>query len=728
MRPFSLIQDDAAISRALGDARDNRSALASVLKMTTGVERACTEFLIRHMPQRDLRSATPAFLLEHIGWACQARTAMPWGPGLPDELFYNNVLPYGNVNERCDQWRRDFFRKCAPLVRECRTAAEAAQALNRSFFSLVGVAYHPTKRKFNHQSPYESIELKFASCTGLSILLVDACRSVAIPARLAGVPQWSTTDGNHSWVEIWDGQWFFMGAAEPGPLNVTGFLGCAAAMDSSDELHRIYAVSFAQATCRFPMVWALDDTSVNAVDVTKFYTARIQAELHVLDAPSGAPVNATVVVRRHGFLCAKAEYQRLDDGIHPVVLELPADEAFDVELIVGQNAAVKTELKTGLASHQRFALFASGAPPAQLTAEPGTIVRIAAAELPRDIGPQPLPFSVPRGYVCMRAPEPIVIDGSIDKPVWQKARWSDVFLDIEGPGRPVPRFKTRMKMLWDDQFLYIAADLEEPHVWASIAERNAVIFNDNDFEVFIDPDGDGHEYFEFEVNALNTVWNLFLNKPYKNGGEPVVREMEGQKTAVAVRGTLNKPDDTDEGWTIELAFPWAAMAPHARTQCPPRDGDQWRINFSRVEWQHDVVDGVYRRVPCAPEDNWVWSPQGVVNMHRPETWGYVQFSLQPAGTTDPFRADSTAEARWLLHHVQYAQAAHHARNGAYAGTLDALGLGPLAARGVALAQDGATFTARIAMTAQGDALVLSIGPDARIALQPAEPQPGPAAA
>jgi len=120
---------------------------------------------------------------------------------------------------------------------------------------------------------------------------------------------------------------------------------------------------------------------------------------------------------------------------------------------------------------------------------------------------------LPRGYVCQRASGAIVIDGKIDDSAWKDAEWSADFVDIEGAAKPAPRFRTRMKMLWDDEYLYIAAELLEPHVCATITKKNAVIFYDNDFEVFIDPDGDNHNYHEFEMNALNTIWELDLVKP-----------------------------------------------------------------------------------------------------------------------------------------------------------------------------------------------------------------------
>ena len=65
-------------------------------------------------------------------------------------------------------------------------------------------------------------------------------------------------------------------------------------------------------------------------------------------------------------------------------------------------------------------------------------------------------------------------------------------------------------MVWDDKYLYFAAEIEEPHVWGTLTQHDSVIFRDNDFEVFIDPNGDTHEYYEFEMNALNTGWDLFL--------------------------------------------------------------------------------------------------------------------------------------------------------------------------------------------------------------------------
>lgn len=233
---------------------------------------------------------------------------------------------------------------------------------------------------------------------------------------------------------------------------------------------------------------------------------------------------------------------------------------------------------------------------------------------------------MPARYECAFCTKPPPIDGCLDHDQWDAAPWTDDFVDIEGGDKPKPRLRTRAKMLWDKEFLYIGAEMEEPHVWATLTEHDSVIFHDNDFEVFIDPDGDALRYFEFEINALNTGWDLYLERPYRDSGTADNSwEMPGYKSAVQVKGTLNDPSDVDEGWSVTLALPWSAFAAQGGMSCPPNPGDVWRINFSRVEWQVEIVEGRYVKVPGMKEDNWVWSPQGVVDMHQPEMWGYVAF-------------------------------------------------------------------------------------------------------
>ena len=236
----------------------------------------------------------------------------------------------------------------------------------------------------------------------------------------------------------------------------------------------------------------------------------------------------------------------------------------------------------------------------------------------------------PKHYVVTKTDAKIKIDGVANEKAWSKALFTDEFIDIEGE-KVVP-YRTQVKMLWDDEFLYFYAELEEPHVWGNLKQRDTIIYWNNDFEIFIDPSDDTYNYGEIEINALNTVWDLFLDKPYRVGGKPnFYWNIPELKSAVKVHGTLNNAGDKDEMWTVEMAVP---LAPYIqlknRPKAVPKEGEIWRINFSRVQWEHDLENGSYSRKKVdgkyLPEHNWVWSNQGVINMHEPEKWGYLQFT------------------------------------------------------------------------------------------------------
>jgi hypothetical protein len=236
----------------------------------------------------------------------------------------------------------------------------------------------------------------------------------------------------------------------------------------------------------------------------------------------------------------------------------------------------------------------------------------------------------PKTYVVYKTSKSIIIDGKADEQDWKNAQFTDEFIDIEGI--KIPNQTTKVKMLWDANFLYIYAKLNEKHIWGDITQRDKVIFYNNDFEVFISPSNDTHNYGEIEVNALNTIWDLLLNKPYNVGGKPKTRwDLNDLRTGVFIKGTLNNPTDIDEYWSVEMAIPLEAYAKlKNRPKVNPKDGEQWRINFSRVQWDFDLNDHVYSRKKegnkFLPEYNWVWSNQGAINMHLPENWGYIQFS------------------------------------------------------------------------------------------------------
>ena len=282
----------------------------------------------------------------------------------------------------------------------------------------------------------------------------------------------------------------------------------------------------------------------------------------------------------------------------------------------------------------------------------------------------------PKGYVCGISDTPLKIDGKLDEGPWQAARWTDDFVDIEGSSKPAPRFRTRAKMLWDNETFYIGAELSEPHLQGTLVEHDAVIFQDNDFEVFIDPNGDNHDYLEFELNTLNTTWDLLLPRPYKDSGAADNSfEFRGLKSSVHLQGTLNDPSDTDTGWSVEIAIPWSAFASESKSFQAPKNGDQWRIDFSRVEWQFDVVDGKYTKVPKSKEDNWVWSPPGIIDMHRPERWGFVQFSSELPGKSE-FKAEASFASRDLLMEIYHRQRTYQQTHGRWAASFDELAFKP----------------------------------------------------
>jgi hypothetical protein len=311
------------------------------------------------------------------------------------------------------------------------------------------------------------------------------------------------------------------------------------------------------------------------------------------------------------------------------------------------------------------------------------LAAVPASAIPPVRIPEPKTAFAPFEYVCRRAAGPLKIDGRLDEASWADAGWTEVFGDIEGPSKPAPRFRTRVQMLWDDDDLYIGAYLEEPHVWATLTARDSIIFQDNDFEVFIDPDGDTHTYYELEMNALNTVWDLLLVKPYRDGGPAVHSwDIQGLKTAVNVMGTLNDPSDRDKAWTVEIALPFAVLK-----ECipgkpvRPAAGDQWRVNFSRVEYHVDGMNGAYVKAKDAgtgqplPEDNWTWTPQGVINIHYPEMWGFVQFSSKlPGKGKEKFDRLADEKVKWALRKIYYAERARVFETSAFSMDLGSLGL------------------------------------------------------
>ena len=203
----------------------------------------------------------------------------------------------------------------------------------------------------------------------------------------------------------------------------------------------------------------------------------------------------------------------------------------------------------------------------------------------------------PPVYICRRATKPFHLDGNINKPFWEDAPFTDAFLDIEGSHMPTPRFLTRAKMLWDDENFYFGAQLDGNEIWGHVTKRDDIIFQDNDFEIFIDPDSDTAQYYEFEMNVLNTVWDLFLPVAYRDNGDALNGyDIHGLQTAVHVEGSINDPDAENKTWSVEVVIPFAAITECLKDRRAPKDGEYYRINFSRVQWKTDIIDHSYQKL------------------------------------------------------------------------------------------------------------------------------------
>ena len=278
----------------------------------------------------------------------------------------------------------------------------------------------------------------------------------------------------------------------------------------------------------------------------------------------------------------------------------------------------------------------------------------------------------PLVYQALKTTETITVDGKDDESAWSTAPWSSSFVDIEGDARSAPKFDTRVKMCYDEQYLYLFTQMEEPHIWGDITEHDDIIYHNNDFEVFLKPDVHADHYFEIEINVLNTVFDLFMPRPYRFGGKAQIHwDTKGIKTAVFHQGTANNPHDTDQYWTVEMAIPFAALHSFG-TPKTPETNSYWAINFSRVQWQHEVEHHSYTRKTVdgkrLPEDNWVWSPIGLIDMHYPERWGYIQFVEERTEPTLPEYFD-IKKLGWNLHYLQQIYRTQH---GSFAADLETL--------------------------------------------------------
>lgn len=255
------------LDNALAKAGENATELQKALTEAPKEQKEGMAFLISYMPERDLTTLDAAFLLENVKYAYMAREKYNWCAALPDSVFFNEVLPYANVSENRDNWRKNFFERFSKYAEKEDNIIDAVMTIARNIKDEVGVEYN-TKRSRVDISPLQAMKEHMATCTGLSILLTDAYRSVGIPSRLAGTAMWTNYRGNHTWSEVWvDKQWQFI-EFYPDTLNKSWFLADAGKADPENMLHWVYAASYKPTG--MPYYAAVDAPYViDVVDVNK---------------------------------------------------------------------------------------------------------------------------------------------------------------------------------------------------------------------------------------------------------------------------------------------------------------------------------------------------------------------------------------------------------------------------------------------------------------------------
>ena len=341
------------LRQALAEAGPNRAQVLAAWSGVPPIHRKGMAFLIENMPAADLRTLSAQYLRESVALAYAGLDQAPWKARIPDSLFLNDVLPYACLTETRDDSRKLLGQQSRPLIAGCRTPGEAAQRLNEKLFPLVKVHYS-TERSRADQSPLESMASGIASCSGLSILLVDACRSVGIPARVAGTPMWWNNRGNHTWVEVWDNAWHFVGASEPDShgLDHAWFSGDAAKARKNDPTYAIYASSFQKTGVAFPLVWAPDVRWVHAVNVTDRYASPVPAVaadqvrllIKVLDAHGRrVAVNVTVTDAQNTSVSFSGVSRGASADRNNILgLDVPRGHAYDISVhYAGKSAHVR---------------------------------------------------------------------------------------------------------------------------------------------------------------------------------------------------------------------------------------------------------------------------------------------------------------------------------------------------------------------------------------------------
>lgn len=187
-------------------------------------------------------------------------------------------------------------------------------------------------------------------------------------------------------------------------------------------------------------------------------------------------------------------------------------------------------------------------------------------------------LSIARSAECRWATSPITIDGKLDEAAWDKAQV--IGLAVSWENRPA-RTATKARLLWDDNYLYFAAEMEDSDLYADVKEHNGMCWNNDVFELFFKPATDKLGYYEFQVNAANSQLEMFLPSRGAGGYNRFHFGRLGIESAVALHGTLNDWRDKDIGWTVEGRIPWPGFE---ATGGKPSLGAKWRFSLCRYDF------------------------------------------------------------------------------------------------------------------------------------------------
>ncbi|MBT4530513.1 MAG: hypothetical protein HOC27_04855 [Phycisphaerae bacterium] len=365
---LSLFVAGSDYQKQLDLAGENRLEIEQAIREVPEIQQAGMAWLLTHMPEDDLKTLTGEFLLENCDLAYEAWNNAPWKDKISEEVFFDCILPYANVNERRDNWRGDFRNIFLDVVKEASSPTEATILLNKNLYDMVDVHYS-TERPKADQSPYESIEAGMASCSGLSILLIDACRSVGIPARFTGTALWYNESGNHSWIEFWDDGWHYT-EANTGEVDAAWFDGSAAKATKGDPLKAIYSVTWNEGDQHFPLVWLPNVKTYGGIDVTDRYAEELETVLvplrvRAINSDGERQIVRVVVFNDEGELLVEGstKNERADANDH-LTFMLPKGETFTlqsdndaVEVII--NSELIIDLKANSLTRRGAQLFAS---------------------------------------------------------------------------------------------------------------------------------------------------------------------------------------------------------------------------------------------------------------------------------------------------------------------------------------------------------------------------------